>query len=124
MTEAYAAMTETGYRAMAVPAELGGAGATLRQVVLAQYELARWSGAAALSSAMHLYLTLLQRWRYGRGFADAEAALRKVAADGLVIATSGGTTGSPRRRRRCRWTAASGSPAASPSSPRRRPPRC
>ncbi|SEO74782.1 acyl-CoA dehydrogenase family protein [Trujillonella endophytica] len=90
VTEAYAAMASTGYLAMAVPPELGGAGATLRQVVLAQHELARWSGAAALSSAMHLYLTLLQRWRYGRGFADAEAALRKVAADGIVLATSGG----------------------------------
>ncbi len=90
VTEAYAAMAERGYLAMAVPAELGGGGASLRQVVLAQHELARWSGAAALSSAMHLYLTLLQRWRHGRGLADAEAALRKVAADGLVLATSGG----------------------------------
>jgi alkylation response protein AidB-like acyl-CoA dehydrogenase len=90
VTEAYAAMADTGYRAMAVPTELGGAGASLRQVVLAEHELARWSGAAALSAAMHLYLTLLQRWRYGRGFADAEAALRKVATEGLVLATSGG----------------------------------
>ncbi|RBY87002.1 acyl-CoA dehydrogenase family protein [Blastococcus sp. TF02A-26] len=91
VSEAYAAMTDTGYRAMAVPPELGGAGASLRQVVLAEYELARWSGAAGLSAAMHLYMTLLQRFRYGRGLADAEAALRRVAADGIVLATSGGS---------------------------------
>ena len=91
VSEAYAAMADTGYRAMAVPAELGGAGASLRQVVLAQHELARWSGAAGLSAAMHLYMTLLQRFRYGKGLADAEAALRRVAADGIVLATSGGS---------------------------------
>ncbi len=90
VSEAYAAMTDTAYRAMAVPTELGGMGASLRQVVLAEHELARWSGAAALSAAMHLYMTVMQRWRYGRGLADAEAALRKVAADGIVLATSGG----------------------------------
>ncbi|MEX5718922.1 acyl-CoA dehydrogenase family protein [Geodermatophilus maliterrae] len=91
VTEAYAAMAETGYLAMAVPAELGGGGATLRQVVLAEHELARWSGASALAAAMHLYLTFVQRFRYAKGFADAEAALRRIATEGLVMATSGGS---------------------------------
>ncbi|MCX6464481.1 MAG: acyl-CoA dehydrogenase family protein, partial [Pseudonocardiales bacterium] len=63
VTEAYAAMAEQGYLRLAVPAELGGMGASLRQVLLAEEELGRWSGAAALSAAMHLYLTLLQGWR-------------------------------------------------------------
>src|SRR3712207_9232106 len=44
VTEAYDAMRETGYLGLAVPAELGGLGASWRQVVLAQHELARWSG--------------------------------------------------------------------------------
>ncbi|WP_409331912.1 acyl-CoA dehydrogenase family protein [Trujillonella humicola] len=91
VTEAYRAMADSGYLAMAVPAVLGGGGASLRQVVLAQHELARWSGAAALSSAMHLYLTLLQRWRYGRGLPGAEAVLTRVAGEGIVLATSGGS---------------------------------
>jgi len=91
VTEAYQAMAERGYLAMAVPAELGGAGATWRQVVLAEHELARSSGAAALSAAMHLYLTLLHRWRYRRGAPDAEGTLRRVADDGIVLATSGGS---------------------------------
>ncbi len=91
VTEAYAAMAGHGYLRLAVPAELGGLGATFRQVLLAEEELGRWSGSAALSAAMHLYLTLVQGWRHRRGAADAEAVLRRVADDGLVLATSGGS---------------------------------
>lgn len=91
VTEAYRAMADLGYLGLAVPAELGGLGASWRQVVLAQAELARWSGAAALASAMHQYLTLLQRWRHRRGALDAEGSLRRVAANALVLATSGGS---------------------------------
>ena len=40
---------------------------------------------------MHLYLTLVQRWRWRRGAPDAEGVLRKVADDRLVLATSGGS---------------------------------
>lgn len=91
VTEAYAAMAERGYLAMAVPTELGGRGAGMREVVLAELELGRHSGPAALAAAMHLYLTLVQCWRLRRGAPDAEAALRKVATEGLIIATSGGS---------------------------------
>lgn len=91
VTEAYAAMAANGYLAIAVPAELGGGGATWRQVTLAEHELARHSGAAALSAAMHLYLTLVHRWRHRRGAPDAEGTLRRIADDGIVLATSGGS---------------------------------
>jgi acyl-CoA dehydrogenase len=91
VTEAYAAMGEHGYLRLPVPVELGGLGAGMREVVLAQRELARWSGSAALASTMHLYLTFVQCWRRRRGAPDAEAVLRKVAGEGLVMATSGGS---------------------------------
>jgi alkylation response protein AidB-like acyl-CoA dehydrogenase len=91
VTEAYAEMAARGYLRLAVPAELGGLGATTRQVVLAEEELGSHSGAAALSAAMHLYLTLVQCWRRRRGAPDAEGVLRRVAEDGLVMATSGGS---------------------------------
>jgi acyl-CoA dehydrogenase len=91
VTESYAEMAACGYLRLAVPAELGGLGASMRQVVLAEEELGSWSGSAALAAAMHLYLTLVQRWRLRRGAPDAEAVLRRVAADGLVLATSGGS---------------------------------
>lgn len=91
VSEAYAEMAECGYLRLAVPVELGGLGASMRQVLLAEEELGRWSGSAALSAAMHLYLTLLQGWRLRRGAADAEGVLRRVACEGLVLATSGGS---------------------------------
>src|SRR5690349_11226143 len=59
VTEAYAEMADRGYLRLAVPAELGGLGATVRQVVLAEEELGTRSGSAALAAAMHLYLTLV-----------------------------------------------------------------
>jgi acyl-CoA dehydrogenase len=91
VSEAYAAMREHGYLALAVPEELGGLGATMRQACYAQAELARHDGATALSVAMHTYLTLVQRYRRRMGAPDAEAVLRRIAAEGIVIATSGGS---------------------------------
>ncbi len=90
VTEAYDAMRATGYLRLGVPVDLGGGGATLRQLLLAQEELGRWSGSASLSSTMHHYLVMLQCWRRRRDMPGAEATLRKVV-DGLVMATSGGS---------------------------------
>jgi len=91
VTEAYEAMREHGYLALAVPEELGGLGATMRQACYAQAELARHDGATALSVAMHTYLTLMQAYRRRKGAPDAEGVLRRVAAENIVIATSGGS---------------------------------
>jgi acyl-CoA dehydrogenase len=90
VTEAYDAAHANGYLRLAVPADLGGGGATIRQVALGQEELGRWSGAAALASTMHHYLTFVQRWRRLRGAPGADDVLRAVAG-GLVMATSGGS---------------------------------
>ena len=89
--EAYDAMRASGYLRLAVPTELGGLGASIRQVCYAQAELARHDGATALASTMHLYNTLAQVFRWRSGAPDAEGVLRRVAAEGLVIATSGGS---------------------------------
>ncbi|MEU8194259.1 acyl-CoA dehydrogenase family protein [Microbispora amethystogenes] len=91
VAEGYQAMRDHSYLRLAVPTEFGGLGAGLRQVVLAEGELARHAGSAALAAAMHLYLTLVQCWRHRRGAPDAEGALRRIAADGLIMATSGGS---------------------------------
>jgi acyl-CoA dehydrogenase len=91
VAEAYAAMRATGYLGLAVPPELGGLGATLRQLCYAQAELARHDGSTALAVAMHHYLTLVQAFRHRTGAPDAEAVLRRVAGGGAVIATSGGS---------------------------------
>ncbi|HEY0451955.1 acyl-CoA dehydrogenase family protein [Actinophytocola sp.] len=91
VTEAYAALRDSGYLALTVPSELGGLGATMRQACYAQAELARYDGATALSVAMHTYLTLVQGYRHRMGAPDAEGVLRRIASEGIVIATSGGS---------------------------------
>ena len=91
VTEAYKVLEEAGYLRLAVPEELGGLGATMRQVCYAQAELARSCGSTALAANMHLYITLLQCWRRRQGAADAEGILRRVADEGLVLMTSGGS---------------------------------
>jgi alkylation response protein AidB-like acyl-CoA dehydrogenase len=91
VSEAYDTMRANGYLRLAVPEDLGGLGASIRQVCYAQAELARHDGATALAVAMHLYLTLMQGFRRRKGAPDAEAVLRRVADEGLVIATSGGS---------------------------------
>jgi acyl-CoA dehydrogenase len=91
VVEAYAAMAELGYLRLAVPTELGGLGASMRQVCHAEAELARHCAASALAAAMHVYNTLALSARRRAGAADAEAALRRVAEDGLIITTSGGS---------------------------------
>jgi alkylation response protein AidB-like acyl-CoA dehydrogenase len=88
---AYEAMAAHGYLRMAVPEDLGGGGATVRQACYAQVELARHDGAAALAAAMHTYNVLAQVFRRAAGAPDAEGVLRRVAGEGLVVAASGGS---------------------------------
>jgi alkylation response protein AidB-like acyl-CoA dehydrogenase len=87
----YDALAEAGYLRLAVPEELGGLGATVRQVCYAQAELARHCSSTALAVNMHLYITLLQGFRRRAGAPDAETVLRRVAGEDLVLMTSGGS---------------------------------
>src|SRR5437870_13025327 len=54
-TENYQALRESGYTALPIPVELGGLGASMRQVCLAQVELARHCASTALAISMHLH---------------------------------------------------------------------
>ncbi len=89
--EAYDLLRDSGYLRLAVPAELGGLGASMRQVCFAQAELARGCGSTALAVNMHIYVTLLQAYRRRTGAPDAEGVLRRVADEGIVLMTSGGS---------------------------------
>ena len=88
--EAYQLLRSSGYLALAVPTELGGRGATIRQTAMAQRELARHCAATALASAMHHHVVLFTAWRYRRDMPGAEATLRRVAEDGIVLVSTGG----------------------------------
>ena len=74
-----------------VPAELGGGGASHAQLCALLQTLARHCGSTALALAMHTHQVAIAafRWRHEAG--TAEALLRRVAAEQLVLVTSGGS---------------------------------
>lgn len=81
---------DAGLLKIAVPVELGGDGATPRQVAMVQRELAKHCGSTALATAMHQHVTAFTAWRYGRDLPGAEATLRRVAEEGIVLVSTGG----------------------------------
>jgi acyl-CoA dehydrogenase len=89
--EAYDIVRESGYLALAVPVELGGHGATIRQTANAQAEMARHCPSTALALSMHLHITLFTAWRYRRSMPGAEGLLRRVVDERLVLVSTGGS---------------------------------
>lgn len=88
--EGYQALRDAGLLTAAVPAELGGEGATITELTALQRELAHHCGATALASSMHQHVVAFTAWRYRRGMPGAEATLRKVVEDGLLLVSTGG----------------------------------
>ncbi len=76
--------------AMAVPVELGGEGASIADVAAVQRELAHHCGSTALATAMHQHVVAFTAWRHRRGLPGAEATLRRVAEEGIVLVSTGG----------------------------------
>lgn len=88
--ESHDAVRESGLLAIGVPEELGGRGATVREVAMVQRELARHCGSTALSTAMHQHIVSFGAWRYRREMPGAEGMLRSVANDKIVLVSTGG----------------------------------
>ncbi len=88
--EGYAAIREAGLLTIGVPRELGGTGATIRQVAMVQRELAKHCGSTALCSAMHQHIVAFGAWRYRREMPGADVMLQKVLNDDIVLVSTGG----------------------------------
>lgn len=88
--ESYDLLQQAGLLAIAVPAELGGDGATIRQVAHVQRELATYDGSTALASSMHQHVVQFTAWRYRRDLPGAAATLKRVLDDGIVLVSTGG----------------------------------
>jgi len=91
VTEAFDALRSSGALALAVPTELGGGGATIAEVSAFQRALAHGCASAALASAMHQHVAAFTAWRYRRGMPGAEATLRRIAEEGIVLVSTGGS---------------------------------
>jgi alkylation response protein AidB-like acyl-CoA dehydrogenase len=118
----YADLRERRVFSAPVPAELGGGGASHPEMCDVLRTLAHGCSSTALALSMHAHQVLIPVWRWHHERAPVEPFLRRVAAEELVIASSGGSdwlTGSGRAdkveggyRISGRKIFASGSPAA------------
>jgi alkylation response protein AidB-like acyl-CoA dehydrogenase len=90
VAEGLDALRSAGLLAIGVPTELGGGGATIAETAAVQRELAHHCASTALASAMHQHVVAFTAWRYRRGLPGAEATLRRVADEGIVLVSTGG----------------------------------
>jgi alkylation response protein AidB-like acyl-CoA dehydrogenase len=83
-------MRETGYLRAGVPVELGGLGVGILDTARAQQALARGDASTALAVNMHQFQVgfAADTWR-GAHAAVVENLLRRVARDGIVLASTG-----------------------------------
>lgn len=92
VAENYAAMRQRKLFSANVPAELGGGGASYAEICAVLRELARHDASTALSFSMHSHLLATLVWRHRHNATPpAEPVLRRIAAEELVLATSGGS---------------------------------
>lgn len=90
VSEAYDELRAAGLLRAAVPVELGGDGATVSELIALQRELGHHCGSTALASAMHQHVVAFTAWRYRRGLPGAEATLRRVAEEQILLVSTGG----------------------------------
>ncbi|MGZ9129451.1 MAG: acyl-CoA dehydrogenase family protein [Candidatus Binatia bacterium] len=86
--ENYAALQEQRVFAAAIPAELGGGGASYREVADMLRTLAQYCGSTALALSMHQHLIAATIWKYRHG-QGGEAMLKNVAEKQLVLVSTG-----------------------------------
>jgi acyl-CoA dehydrogenase len=91
VAENYAALKERGLFAAGVPGELGGGDASHADLCAIVRELAHHCGSTALAFSMHTHNVATQALSWRAGNKAAEPFLKRVAAEKLVIATSGGS---------------------------------
>jgi alkylation response protein AidB-like acyl-CoA dehydrogenase len=91
VAEGFAALKAAGFFKALVPAELGGAGADYREICDAIRRLAVHCGSTALAFSMHSHLVAVPAWRWRYEKAPVEGLLKRVAAEDLVLISSGGS---------------------------------
>ncbi|HWH78015.1 MAG TPA: acyl-CoA dehydrogenase family protein [Candidatus Binatus sp.] len=88
VNENYAALKERRVLAAAIPQELGGGGASYREVADMLRTLAQYCGSTALALSMHQHLIAATVWKYRHG-QGGEPLLKNVAEKQLVLVSTG-----------------------------------
>lgn len=89
--EGFRALKDAGFFKALIPAELGGLGADYRDVCNAIRRLGTYCGSTALAFSMHSHLVAVPAWRWRHEKAPVEAMLKRVAAENLILISSGGS---------------------------------
>ncbi len=89
--EGFRALKRAGFFKALVPAELGGLGADYREICDAIRRLGTYCGSTALAFSMHAHLVAVPAWRWRHEKAPVEGLLKRVAAEDLVLISSGGS---------------------------------
>ena len=87
----YAALKERGIFKAAVPAELGGGGASVGELCGMIRELGHHCSSTALAASMHTHSAAMLAFLWRGGNKGPEPLLRRVAAEGLMLVSSGGS---------------------------------
>ncbi|MCB2135569.1 MAG: acyl-CoA/acyl-ACP dehydrogenase [Rhodobacteraceae bacterium] len=93
VADSYKAAAKAGILDAGVPAELGGGGADIRALCDMLRRLAHGCSSSALAISMHTHQVAFPawRWHYQKETRDkTEPLLRRVAAEKLILLTSGG----------------------------------
>lgn len=88
---AYKRLRAAGFFKALVPVELGGSGAETGEICHAIRRLGAACGSTALALSMHSHLVAVAAWRRRHQNAPTEGLLRRVAAEDLILVSSGGS---------------------------------
>ena len=91
VSEGYQRLKEEGFFKALVPAELGGGGAEYAEICGAIRRIAASCGATALAFSMHSHLVAAAAWRWRHQNAPTDGLLKRVAAEDLILVSSGGS---------------------------------
>ena len=92
VAENYQALKDHGLVTAGVPRELGGAGATIPELAEMLRVLARHCSSTALAFSMHTHQVAVPAWRWSvQKTAAVEPLLKRIAAEKLVLLSSGGS---------------------------------
>ena len=89
--ENYALLRQRGFFKAHVPAELGGYGADYASICAVVRRLAAACGSTGLAFSMHTHLVAVAAWRWRHENAPTDGLLKRVAAEDLVLISSGGS---------------------------------
>lgn len=89
--ESYAELKARRVFSAGIPAELGGGGATYPELCAVLRILGRHCPSTALALAMHMHNVAATVWRWRHEQAPVDAFLRRIAAEELILVSSGGS---------------------------------